>query len=41
MGKFEDPLGVEWTVATHVKDMTPEEMMKGQAEFMKQFAGAK
>ncbi len=41
MGKFEDPFGVEWTVATHVKDLTPEQMMKGQEEFMKQFAGAK
>lgn len=41
MGKFEDPFGVEWTVATHVKDLTPEEIMKGQEEFMKQFAGAK
>jgi uncharacterized glyoxalase superfamily protein PhnB len=41
MGSFEDPFGLRWTLASHVKDMTPDEMMKGQAEFMKQMAGAK
>jgi len=41
MGHFEDPFGYTWNVATHVKDMTPEEMKKGQEEFMKQMAGAK
>jgi PhnB protein len=40
-GHFEDPFGYTWNVATHVKDVTPEEMKKGQAEFMKQMAGAR
>jgi uncharacterized glyoxalase superfamily protein PhnB len=38
MGHFSDPFGYEWTLATHVKDVTPEEMKKGQEEFMKQMA---
>lgn len=25
-GKLEDPFGHEWSVATHIRDMTPEEM---------------
>ena len=41
MGYFEDPFGYTWNVATHVKDVTPEEMKKGQEEFMKQMAGAR
>jgi len=41
MGNLEDPFGYTWTVATHVKDLTPEQMKKGQEEFMKQMAGAK
>jgi len=42
MGKFEDPFGFLWNVASHVKDMTPEEMKKAGEEFMKQqMAGAK
>ena len=40
MGQFADPFGYRWTLATHVKDMTPEEMKKGQDEWMKQMAGA-
>ena len=40
MGQFADPFGYRWTLATHVKDMTPEEMKKGQEEWMKQMAGA-
>ena len=39
MGHFTDPFGLSWTLATHVKDVTPEEMKRGQEEFMKQFAG--
>ena len=31
-GKFIDPFGHVWAVATHVKDMTPEEMQRGAAE---------
>ncbi|HEY6572350.1 MAG TPA: VOC family protein [Candidatus Eisenbacteria bacterium] len=41
MGAFTDPFGIQWTVATHIKDVTPEEMKRGSDEFMKQFAGAK
>lgn len=29
-----DPYGYEWPIATHVKDLTPEEMMAAQAEMM-------
>jgi len=27
-GQFEDPFGHQWSVATHVEDVTPEEMAK-------------
>lgn len=40
MGQFVDPFGYRWTLATHVKDLTPEEIRKGQDEWMKQMAGA-
>ena len=40
MGQFTDPFGYRWSVSTHIKDMTPEEMKKGQEEWMKQMAGA-
>jgi uncharacterized glyoxalase superfamily protein PhnB len=32
-GQVEDPFGHKWMLAQHVKDPTPEEMKKGQAEF--------
>jgi len=35
-GKFLDPFGHLWGVATHKKDMSPEEMAKGAAEWGKQ-----
>ena len=41
MGQFQDPFGYRWNVATHVKDLTQEQMKKGQEEFMKQMAGAR
>jgi len=41
MGSFEDPFGIHWSLATHVKDLTPEEMKRGQDEFLKEAAGAK
>ena len=41
MGALKDPFGYTWNVASHVKDVTPEEMKKGQEEFMKQMAGAR
>jgi PhnB protein len=37
MGVIQDPFGYSWTLATHVADVTPEEMARG-AEAM--FAGA-
>ncbi len=40
MGTLEDPFGYKWTIAQHVKDVSPEEMKKGSEEFMKQMAGA-
>lgn len=37
-GNFNDPFGYLWTIATHKEDLTPQEMERRQAEFMKQFA---
>lgn len=31
-GKLEDPFGHHWSVATHTRDLTPEEIAKGMAE---------
>lgn len=31
-GKFEDPFGHQWWIATHVEDVTPEEMKKRAKE---------
>lgn len=33
-GTFEDPFGHTWTIATHVEDLTSEEMKKRAAESM-------
>jgi PhnB protein len=33
LGHFVDPFGHAWTVATHVADLTEQEMEKGAAEF--------
>jgi PhnB protein len=33
-GRFEDPFGHRWSVATHVEDVPPEEMEKRAAEAM-------
>lgn len=35
-GKVVDPFGHHWSIATHVKDLTPEEIAKGAAECFKQ-----
>jgi PhnB protein len=35
-GKLADPFGHEWSIATHVEDVPPEEMPKRAAEAMKQ-----
>jgi PhnB protein len=40
MGTVEDPFGYKWTIAQHVKDVTPEDMKKGQEQFMKQMASS-
>jgi PhnB protein len=34
-GKLEDPFGHHWSVATHVRDLTPEEMQKAMASMQK------
>jgi len=31
-GTVQDPFGFSWTLATHIKDLTPEEMEKGARE---------
>ena len=36
-GKLVDPFGHEWSIATHVEDVPPEEMPARAAEAMKQF----
>ena len=40
MGALLDPYGVRWSIATHVKDMTAEEMRKAGEEFASKMAGA-
>jgi len=40
-GQVVDPFGHKWGLATHVKDLTPEEIKKGQEAWQKEFAGAK
>ena len=34
-GKLEDPFGHHWSVATHVRDLTPEEMKQAMASMQK------
>ena len=41
VGGVEDPFGQKWTLATHTKDLTPEEMKKGAQAFYAQMAGSK
>jgi PhnB protein len=42
MGQFEDPFGYRWTIASRVKEMTPEEIhTAGDAWMKKIMAGAK
>jgi PhnB protein len=36
--KFSDPFGHNWSVATHIEDVPPEEMPKRAEEAMKQYA---
>jgi PhnB protein len=35
-GSLEDPFGHQWHIATHVEDVSPDEMAKRAAAFMKQ-----
>ena len=37
-GKLRDPFGHEWSLATHKKDMTPEEIRKAAQAFFAQMA---
>jgi uncharacterized glyoxalase superfamily protein PhnB len=37
-GQVLDPFGFKWSLATHIKDMTPEEMETAQTEAMKAMA---
>src|SRR6266481_409429 len=39
-GKFTDPFGHQWGIATHVEDIAPEEMQRRSEEWSKQMAKA-
>jgi len=41
MGALEDPFGYQWTLATHTKDLSPDEMKRAQDEWFKQLATAR
>ena len=41
MGNFTDPFGHNWTLATHTKDMSIEEMKEGEKQFYAQMAQKK
>jgi len=41
MGALVDPFGYQWTVATHTKDLSPDEMKRAQDEWFKQLATAR
>jgi len=38
-GSVIDPFGHQWTVATHIEDVAPDEMKRRHAEMMKQMGG--
>jgi uncharacterized glyoxalase superfamily protein PhnB len=38
VGEVEDPYGFKWTVATHTRDLTPEEIEKGGREWAEKMA---
>lgn len=40
-GQVEDPSGHRWGLATHTKDLSPEEMAKGQKQFLASMAQSK
>lgn len=35
MGAISDRWGIQWTLATHMKDLTPQEMKRAEEEFIK------
>jgi PhnB protein len=39
-GTLQDPFGHQWTIATHIEDVPPEEMRKRAEAAMKQHGGA-
>jgi uncharacterized glyoxalase superfamily protein PhnB len=39
-GQVEDPYGHKWSIATRVKDLTPEQMKKGQEEWLRSMSAA-
>ena len=41
MGAVTDPFGHKWNIATHTRDLSPEEMKKGQAAWLEQMAQKK
>jgi uncharacterized glyoxalase superfamily protein PhnB len=41
VGQVTDPFGLKWTIATHVKDMTPEEQAKARDEAVAMMKGKK
>ncbi len=41
VGHFEDPFGYHWNIASHTRDLSPQEIKRGQEEWMKQMAGAR
>ena len=41
MGSVEDPYGYHWSIATRVREMTPEQIKEAGTEFMKQMAGSR
>ncbi len=40
MGQIEDPYGYKWSIATHVKDLSPEEIEEGREAWAKKMEGA-
>ena len=41
IGTVKDPFGYSWTFATHTRDLTPEQIVKGAEDAMAQHAGEK
>jgi len=38
VGTVQDPFGYSWTLATHIKDLTPQEIQRGAQAFFAQMA---